>query len=418
MENTSYIISKEKTKQIYEAYSEYFSEIMNNIIKKLQSNVKLMSQPTYKCRVKSFNSYYKKILRVKPKTDEEQNSLICLTDMLGIRMICAFLEDINLGLEQIKTLFEIKEVEVKGADKKFSEFGYESIHVLIKIPEDCKPKMTGKYADLKALPENIVCEIQIRTILQDAWAEVEHELIYKSEFNPFDIPLRRKLASLNASLTLADITFQEIRDYQKKLQKEIEDRRKSFYSMADNLLNDKVEKKNTDENINRVTPFVQGTIDDLLLHAIHAHNEGNLKEAIETYTKILEAVPQTDKNVIAVISKHRGMAYFSMNKFEEALQDFETSLKYDQNAYRTYYYKGIVYSIQKEYEKAIDDFTKSLEINHYQAHTHFRRAMVYFEVQEYEKSMNDLNTAINLGMKEEECTVLREKLVKKFGLNM
>ena len=51
--------------------------------------------------------------------------------------------------------------------------------------------------------------------------------IYKIEFNPFDIPLRRKLASLNAMLSLADITFQEIRDYQNKLQKELEDR---FYT--------------------------------------------------------------------------------------------------------------------------------------------------------------------------------------------
>ena len=417
MSETNIIISKEKTKQLYESYSEYFTEIMNNIIKILQEKVKLMSQPTYKCRVKSFNSYYKKILRVKPKIDEDQKTLICLTDMLGIRMICAFLEDINLGLEQIKKIFDIKEVEVKGAEKKFSEFGYESIHVLIKIPEECLPPLTGKYKDLAPLPENVVCEIQIRTILQDAWAEVEHELIYKTEFNPFDIPLRRKLASLNASLTLADITFQEIRDYQKKLQKEIEDRRRSFYSMADNLLNEKVEK-NISGNINRVTPFIQGTIDDLLLHAIHAHNEGNLQEAIDTYTKILEAVPESDKNVIAVISKHRGMAYFSMNKFEEALEDFDNSLKYDPNAYRTYYYRGIVFSIQKEYEKAIESFNKSLEINEYQAHTHFRRAMAYFELKEYEKSMSDLNTAINLGMDPDECQSLREKLVKKFGLNM
>lgn len=409
--------SKEEIKKTYESYTPYFNDIMDNILNILKNKIKLMSQPTYKNRIKSFNSYYKKVLRLKADEASSAKSIVCLTDMIGIRMICAFLEDINIALEQIKTMFDIVEVEVKGAEKKFSEFGYESIHVLIKIPEECKPKLEGPYSELSPLPEKAVCEIQIRTILQDAWAEVEHELIYKSEFNPFDIPLRRKLASLNASLTLADITFQEIRDYQNKLQKEIEDRRQSFYLMADSLLDEKPENYK-EQKPNRVTPFVQGTIDDLLLHAIQEHNAGNLEEAIETYTKILDAVNDKDKNVIAVIRKHRGMAYFSMNKFEEAITDFEVSLQYDPKAYRTYYYKGIVYSIEKKYELAIQNFNQSLEINPYQAHTHFRRAMTYFELQEYEKSMNDLNSAIDLGMDPSECKVLQEKLVKKFGLNM
>ena len=414
----SNIPSKEFIKKQYEAYADYFNEIMANVISILRSKVILQAQPTYKSRVKSFSSYYKKILRLKPEEASQSDSLICLTDMMGIRMICAFLEDINLGLDQIKKIFEIKEVEVKGAEKKFSEFGYESVHVLIRIPDECKPEFKGKYKSLKPLPDEVVCEIQIRTILQDAWAEVEHELIYKTEFNPFDIPLRRKLASLNASLTLADITFQEIRDYQNKLQKEIEDRRQSFYSLADNLLNEKPKKAEKKENVNRITPFVQGTIDDMLLQAIHAHNEGNLEEAVDVYSKILEAISPDEKNVIAVIRKHRGMAYFSMNKFGDALEDFKISIEKDPKAFRTYYYAGIVYSIQKEYEKAIDCFNKSLEINKFQAHTYFRRAKDYFELKEYEKSMNDLNSALNLGMDEQECKPLQEKLVKKFGLNM
>ena len=217
MKNNSNIPSKAEIKKLYESYAEYFAIVMENIIDILHAEVKLNALPTYKSRVKSFNSYYKKILRLKPEeTKGCSDSLVLLTDMMGIRMICAFLEDMQLGLEQIKKTFEIKEIEVKGAEKKFSEFGYESIHVLIKIPDSCKPPVE-LFEGLKPLGENLVCEIQIRTILQDAWAEVEHELIYKTEFNPFDIPLRRKLASLNAMLSLADITFQEIRDYQNKL---------------------------------------------------------------------------------------------------------------------------------------------------------------------------------------------------------
>ena len=412
------LLSKKVLRESYEEYSGYFEKIIQNVIKILQSKVKLMSQPTYKSRVKSFESYYRKVLRLKQNEMVDTNSLIYLTDMMGIRMICAFLEDINLAVEQLKEIFEVKEVEIKGAEKKFSEFGYESVHVLIKIPEKCMPKFEGKFKNLKKVSDEIVCEIQIRTILQDAWAEVEHELIYKTEFNPFDIPLRRKLASINASLTLADITFQEIRDYQKKLQGELEERRNSFYELADDLLNEKIEKKKSKDEISRVTPFVQGTIDDLLLRAIHAHNEGNLEDAVVIYTKILDSVSDKDKNVIAVIRKHRGMAYFSMNDYKNALVDFEVSLQFDSNAYRTHYYMGIVYSITKEYEKACECFNTSLEINPFQAHTNFRLAMAYYELQEYEKSMSALNTAIKLGMEPDECKVLNDKLVKKFGLSM
>ena len=414
--DTNNLISKKQIKETYQSYTEYFNEIMKKVVEKLQNNIKLSAQPTYKSRVKSFDSYYKKVIRLKPQKVTEKCDLIYLTDMMGIRMICAFLEDINLAVEQIKNLFEIKEVEVKGAEKKFSEFGYESTHVLVGIPKEFIPPLIGKYENLKPISAEIVCEIQIRTILQDAWAEVEHELIYKTEFNPFDIPLRRKLASINASLSLADITFQEIRDYQNKLQKEIEERRKAFYSQADNLLNEKNEQKQ--ENIARVSPFVQGTIDDMLLRAIQAHNEGRLSEAVEIYSKIIEAVPKNQKNIIAVISKHRGMAYFAMNQFEKSIEDFETSIQNDPKAYRSYYYKGIVYSVQKKYEMAIECFTKSLEINEFQAHTSFRRAIAYFEIKEYEKSMKDLDTALKLGLNPDEASTLQEKLVKIFGMNL
>ena len=103
---------------------------------------------------------------------------------------------------------------------------------MLDIPEEIKNQVEQEHSGLK-VPNSLVCEIQIRTILQDAWAEVEHELVYKSEFSPFDLPLRRKLASTNASLSLADIIFQEIRDYQTKLQREVDERRASFYEQAD-----------------------------------------------------------------------------------------------------------------------------------------------------------------------------------------
>jgi putative GTP pyrophosphokinase len=107
----------------------------------------------------------------------------------------------------VRSNFPVFEVERKGEEQSFREFGYRSVHLNLRLS-------SGNF-----------CEIQIRTILQDAWAEVEHEIVYKGSFTPFDEPLKRKLAALNATLSLSDIIFQELRNYQRKLNREVRFRR-------------------------------------------------------------------------------------------------------------------------------------------------------------------------------------------------
>lgn len=406
---------KSRIKSRYESYIPLLLQIRENIHKKIKENIYLSSQPTYKARIKSFSSYYRKLIRQKSEEAALSDSLVCLTDMIGIRVICTFLEDISVVLEQLKEIFDIREIERKGADLNFKEFGYESIHVLIAIPEDCVPVDID---DNLPLPNDLVCEIQIRTILQDAWAEVEHELIYKSEFTPFDMPLRRKLASMNASLNLADIIFQEIRDYQKKLQDEMNERKLQFYNIADTITNEQlgvnVEKKEL--QIERINPYVRGTIDDLLLQAIHAHNAGEFDRAISIYTEIIESKPSPNNIVLSVILKHRGMAYFTKNDYMQALKDFKQSFEFDPKNFRSVYYEGIVNSVQKNYKSAVKCFDKSLELNEYQAHTYYRRAIALYELHEYERAMNDVAAAKNLGLEDKGLDDLHEKLLKKFDM--
>jgi ppGpp synthetase/RelA/SpoT-type nucleotidyltranferase len=403
---------KQNLKATYESYEPLFLQIIANIENKLKNTIKLTSMPTYKSRIKSFSSYYRKVLRVKPAEAVQGDHLIELTDMMGIRVICAFLEDLSEVEKQVCASFDVQEVEHKGAAQNFREFGYESVHILIRIPEDCAIK-----TDLPFSP-NTVCEIQIRTILQDAWAEVEHELVYKSEFTPFDMPLRRKLASMNASLSLADIIFQEIRDYQKKLQSEVEARRESFYEQADELTKPDAKAVLEVKSINRVSPYVRGTIDDMLLEAIHAHNTGDLDRAVSIYTQILESDPVPPDAVLAVIHKHRGMAYFSQNKYKEALSDFDESVKHDPAGFRALYYKGIVYSVMEEHQKAVDAFTESIKLNEFQSHAHYRRALSYSKLGDDAKALIDLASAEQLGLNDNDCKALHAKLVEKFDMKM
>ena len=407
--------NKNDIQSTYVAYNPVLSEILEKVEEKLKKTIKLASTPTYKSRVKSFNSYYQKVLRLKSEEAEKAN-FIPLTDMMGIRVICAFLEDLSEVERQVKEKFVVREVEYKGAQQNFREFGYESVHVLIAIPDDCMPTK-----NVLPLPDSIVCEIQIRTILQDAWAEVEHELVYKTEFTPFDLPLKRKLASINASLSLADIVFQEIRDYQRKLQGEVEVRKAAFYEKADELTLTGTAKKIEQlepQNISRVSPYVHGTIDDMILEAIQAHNHGDLDKAVEIYSIILASQPAPPPPVLAVIRKHRGMAYFAQNNYTASLEDFQQSVVYDPNGFRSYYYIGIVLSIMNKHEDAIKAYSESIKINEYQSHAHFRRAVSYYKLGEYENALKDLNDAQALGLKDSESQALHQKLMEKFGMKM
>lgn len=61
-------------------------------------------------------------------------------------------------------------------EERFSQgrLGYQSIHYLVKLPDQ-----KTEWAEYKRF-EGLIAEIQVRTILQHAWAEMEHDIQYKS----------------------------------------------------------------------------------------------------------------------------------------------------------------------------------------------------------------------------------------------
>ena len=406
-EDLSWLPKKEKLREMYTSYEPHLNILIVRIEEFLRSIVKIASAPAYKTRVKSFNSYYLKLLKFPPKNDTAE--LPVLTDILGVRIICPFLQDINEVETILLKNFTVIEVERKGSERTFREFGYESVHFLIEIPEEFRVGLV--------LPKNLIFEIQLRTILQDAWAEVEHELIYKSEFSPFDQPLKRKLASINASLSLADIIFQEIRDYQNKLNTELDKRRFEFYSMADEhtamVLPETNIVQHDNTNHEEEVKLVE-TIDDLILSAIEAHNQNLFDKAEKIYTKIIEQNP--NDIVLSVVFKHRGMAYFAQANYEAAYTDFVQSCKYNPANFRSFYYVGIALTLLNRDDEAIEYFTKSLEINKFQAHVYFRRALSYFKLALYPEAAKDLDSASDLGLAEEDAKKLRIAIAKKIDM--
>ncbi|MDR2101993.1 MAG: tetratricopeptide repeat protein [Treponema sp.] len=396
-------------REMYNRYAEIRSVTTKDLEAFIEETVRVLpSHPTVKGRSKDFTSYFKKYLRIlKNEGDDDQPPLI--TDLIGVRIICPFLEDLAAVENVIKQTFAVVELDRKGAHYTFKEFGYESIHLLIKIPDRIIKKRGTCGCD--------VAEIQIRTILQNAWAEVEHELVYKAEFTPFDEPMKRKLAAVNASLSLADIVFQEIRTYQRQLIGEMGKRRDSFFrkieESTDALLFAEGKTERADQS---PQPVHSGSdsIDDLLLNALYAHNKGQFLEAIGFYSRILEMRPEDA--ICSLIYKHRGMANFARSQYEEAIEDFTQSIRLDPSSYKSAYYRGVVRTVLRRYTGAIEDFTQSLTINPYQSFCLYRRGQAYYHLEDYPAALADCEAALALEPESESTLKFREILLEKLKM--
>jgi putative GTP pyrophosphokinase len=381
---------RETLQKTFDEYAEVRTRILREIETRLEESLRtLPSPPGIKGRTKDFSSYFGKYLRLL-KLNPEAGKVPLITDLIGIRIVCPFIEDLAAVEGHIKNKFEVIEVERKGQNHTFREFGYESIHLLIKIP-----------AEMIAVHGPCGCEVaevQIRTILQDAWAEVEHELVYKAQFTPFDDPMKRKLAAVNANLSLADIIFQEIRTYQRQLNSELDKRRNSFFSKieesTDALLFEEGKSVPVSAGPGVSQPLGSGSIDDLLLNALFAHNKNQFDEAIGFYSRILEMNPAGD--ISSLIYKHRGMAYFARSHYEEAILDFTKALELDPKSYKAPYYRGVVSSVLQHYSEAIEAFNQSLEINPYQAYCLYRRSQAWYHLEDYPQALADCEAAISL----------------------
>ncbi|MDR0684240.1 MAG: tetratricopeptide repeat protein [Spirochaetaceae bacterium] len=394
-----------------------------SIVKELEIYIERLvsgipSNLTVKGRVKSFKSFFKKYLRYLGGTSN--GNIPIIPDQIGIRIVCPFIEDTVSVESLIKNNFKVVEIERKGSSYSFKEFGYESIHFLVHLPEE----VGGKYTKTSNVSfTGDVVEIQIRTILQDAWAEVEHELVYKAEFRPYGLPMKRKLAAINASLSLADTIFQEIRTYQRNFNRQIGQRKKSFFKKVEdaadlfllegdgNLFGD----SKRDEPQNDIQLDTRNkSIDDLLLNALYAHNRGLFSEAVAYYSFILGLEP--DKKIASLIYKHRGMAFFAQSLYENAIEDFSQALKCDEKSYQSAYYCGVLHLVLQQYTTAIDYFTVSMTINRFQPYCFYRRAEAYYHLEDYPQALSDCESALTLDHELDGALKLKYMLLDKLKM--
>jgi len=193
----------------YKLFAEVLEQVLNKVAKKHAPLAIVQTRP------KDIASFAEKCERKKGKHKCPINQF---TDLCGGRIIVHTAEEVEAVSKFIEEHFLIDQentIDVRQRLKP-TEFGYRSVHYIISFKKgvfpnkDVNVEIPSVLTDDKEFP-NRRAEVQVRTILEHAWADMAHELVYKGSF---EVPSKweREFAGVAAMLESADKTFSRIEE--------------------------------------------------------------------------------------------------------------------------------------------------------------------------------------------------------------
>ena len=229
-----------------------------NLLQTLLGDISI-HQITY--RVKSKQSLNLKIV----KKNYKYEKLHDITDILGIRIITYFEDDIDLIEKILNKEFKVdKENTIDKRNVDIDKFGYRSVHYILQLNSD-----RTKLSEYKSY-KNLKFEIQVRSILQHSWAEIEHDLGYKG-INEVPLSAKRTFYRAAALLEQVDIEFiklrKEILAFENEVSKSIIPENNNTIKITKSSLiayikNSKTVKDLETETINKLNCQIDEKIDD------------------------------------------------------------------------------------------------------------------------------------------------------------
>ena len=125
-------------------------------------------------RVKSPESIAAKLLKKGlPLTLE--SAMQNVNDIAGVRVVCSYIDDVYRVAEMVERQQDLEIVKRQDYIKTPNYNGYRSLHLDLRVP-----------VYLSDRTEQVLAEVQIRTIAMDFWASLEHKIYYKFEGNAPD----------------------------------------------------------------------------------------------------------------------------------------------------------------------------------------------------------------------------------------
>lgn len=271
----------DKKKNVLENLDRSLDTLINSLLK--QKGIKSHQIQT---RVKARDSLEKKII-----AKQKYKSLDDITDVVGIRIITYFEDDVNKVAKVVEEEFDIdQENSVDKREIDSDRFGYRSLHYVASLKEN--RTTLSEYSDYG----NFKFEFQIRSILQHSWAEIEHDIGYKGAS---EIPstAKRTFYRVAALLEQADIEFVKLKstiaEYETSLSRDIKTNPSqieinkasltSFMSENDNVINFENDVLVGEYNLVLKEFDVESFSHDIFINRIKKLGVENIKQLEEFY---------------------------------------------------------------------------------------------------------------------------------------
>jgi len=246
-----------------------------------------------------------------------------LTDLIGIRAVCYYSDEVYEIRRRLKKYFREIEITDKSdlLERTDDKFGYKSLHLQLVLK--------NRLVDIAEADKfkNVTIELQIRTVIQDAWSILDHKIKYK---NSIPQNLKRRINRLSALFEIADDEFLSI-------QKEISLQERKINSRLQK--GDKIDKSKALDvfrflfvalkffpKYNFIEYKVDGFVQEILLQN-KDFTEGELNEALSENLSHVNAIEKQIKQSLNPYTKIRYCLYMSnLKAFERILSTHQQGI--------------------------------------------------------------------------------------------
>lgn len=144
-------------------------------------------------------------------------------------------------------------------------------------------------------------------------------------------------------------------------------------------------------------PYTEPDPQEYLERGTEAHQEGNLDDAVEYYTEVIQLEP-TDTSILSVAYYNRGVAYGEKGEIDLAIENYNNTLKLDPNSADVYNNRGYAYYEKGDFDRALKDYDQAIQLKSDNVLYYNNRGMASLHLQEWEKAKSNLTIAKNMGV--------------------